>query len=674
MERRARILKILSIVVFGIQLTGVTVVSVLYLLNIWNMQALLLPEYFIYIIFGIVIFDTIFILSIIASLYSVRRYSDIKAGNIIGSDIKEVYNFGKIGFVITDEDNNVIWISDFIQSRHSDMMNKDIFVYFPELKSLITKDVGTHTVVHTKDVYYHVKYLRSSNLFVFIDKSDYEGTNFYNKEHHLCIGIITIDNYADVVGTNDDNNDLIARVKNLILEYAKEHHVLLRRIRNDAYFCLCEFIYLREMMENKFDILDKARNLGVEENNQATLSIGFAHEFPDIGKLNAMASNAVDIAMSRGGDQAVVSSFGAELQFFGGKTEAVERRNKVKVRVVADSLITLINRASNVIIMGHTDTDMDAIGASLGIKAICDSYDKSALIVYDPKNAEKKVRTAISGLFTSDQISKMTISSRDAKDKVRAQTLVIVVDVSRPSMVLAEEALQASDKVVVIDHHRRAEEFIENPVLSYIEPSASSASELVAEIIKFSTDNAKIKLDSTTATIMLSGIFLDTSHYKSRTVGLRTFEASGVLKEYGADNALADDLLKDDYEEYALVNKILGTMKTPYYGIVYCKSGEEEAVERSTLAKVGNQCMQLKGISACFVIGKTSNNEIRISARSDGTINVQVLCEKMGGGGHFSMAAVAFKNKSEREVESILLETLDQYLRSARVGEAKKEE
>ena len=324
--------------------------------------------------------------------------------------------------------------------------------------------------------------------------------------------------------------------------------------------------------------------------------------------------------------------------------------------------------------MGHTDMDMDAIGSALGIKAICDSFNKSSAIVYDPKYAEKKVRTAMASLFTNEQLTKMIVSIKEAKEKVKPQTLVIVVDVSKPSMVMAPQVLEVCDKVVVIDHHRRAEEFIENPVLSYIEPSASSASELVAEIIKFSTANSNIKLDPTFATIMLSGIFLDTGFYKSRTVGLRTFEASGVLKEYGADNAVADDLLKDEYEEYALVNKILASLKTPYYGVVYCNSGDDDIVERSTLAKVANQCMQLKGINACFVIGKTNNNEIRISARSDGTINVQVLCEKLGGGGHFSMAAAAFKDKNSKQVESLLLETLDEYLSDARAQQAKKED
>ncbi|HAS56823.1 MAG TPA: hypothetical protein DCR94_06305, partial [Firmicutes bacterium] len=473
-------------------------------------------------------------------------------------------------------------------------------------------------------------------------------------------------NYADVVGTNDDNNDLIARVKNIIFEYAKEYNVLLRHFRSDAYFSVCNYESLSKMEDDGFSILDKVRSLGVNENSQPTLSIGFAHDFPDVNKLNNMASNAIDIAMSRGGDQAVVSKFGSELAFYGGKTEAVEKRNKVKVRVVADSLIGLINRASNVLIMGHTDMDMDAFGSALGVKAICDSFNKPALIVYDPKLAEKKVRTAVASQFDSGELENLIIATKDVKDKLKPQTLVIVVDVSRPSITMYPKLLASADKVVVIDHHRRAEEFIDNPVLSYIDPSASSASELVAELIKYSSSSSQIVLPSKFATFMLSGIFLDTGFYKSKTVGLRTFDASAILKEYGADNALADDLLKDEYEEYALITKIVSTLRTPYTGVVYCVADEKYVVEKSTLAKVANQIMRLKGINACFVIGKVTDKETKISARSDGSINVQILCEKLGGGGHFDMAAATFINTPVASVEGKLLDTLDLYLSEAK--------
>lgn len=674
MNRKIKQLRILTLVIYSLQVCGVILLTFLYIFDVFNLKTLIKPEYFVFIVLGLTLFNSLYVFIVLHSIYKIRQKSDIRAVDIVGSDIKEAYMFGKLGFAIIDDDNKVLWTSDLLQQRQINIINKNIFEWCNHLTDLLNKDVGDSMQIIQNNVYYDVKYLRNAKLFIFKDVTDFVTLQKVTKQQALCIGIIMIDNYNDVVGANEDFNDLINRVKNSIFEYASEHHVLLRLFRNDAYFCVCNYDALEEMIDDKFSLLDRVRELGKGENNPVTLSIGFAHEFPDAIKLNTMASNAIDIAMSRGGDQAVVSRYGSEIEFFGGRTEASEKRNKVKVRVVANSLLDLIQRASNVLIMGHTDMDMDAIGSALGIKVICDNVKKNALIVYDPKFAEKKVRIAMASLFKSEELAKMVVSIKDAKDKIKPQTLVIVVDVSRPSMVMAPQVLELSDKVVVIDHHRRAEEFIENPVLSYIEPSASSASELVAEIIKFASGRGDFKMNPDFATVMLSGIFLDTGFFKAKTVGLRTFEASGILKEFGADNAKADDLLKDEYEEYALVNKILGTLKTPYYGVVYCTSGGDDIVERSTLAKVANQCMQLKGINACFVIGKTSSNEVRISGRSDGTVNVQILCEKLGGGGHFSMAAAAFKDKDTRQVEVMLLEALNSYLSEARSQQAKKED
>lgn len=667
MNRKVRTLRIATIIVLSIEVIAIAALAIFYLLNLFDFANLIDPIYFAFIAIGITFVDSIFIIASLHEIYKIRQKSDIRTVDVVGSDIREAYMFGKLGFAVIDEDNIVLWTSDLLQQRQINIVNKNIYEWAPGLKDLIDKDIGDTIHIVQNGISYQVKYLRSARLFIFKDVTDFDNLTKYTKDQATCIGIIMIDNYSDALGTDEDSNDIMARLKNLIFDYAKDNNVMLRHFRNDAYLCVCNHVSLEKMIKDEFSILDKARSLGENQGSQqATLSIGFAYDFPDVNKLNAMASNAIDIAMSRGGDQAVVSRYGSELQFFGGKTEATEKRNKVKVRIVADSLIGLINRASNVLIMGHTDADMDALGSALGIKAICDHLKKNAFVVYESKFAEKKVRTAVTSLFNSEQLGEIFINFKEARDKVKPQTLVVVVDVSRPSLVMDPKILELADKVVVIDHHRRSEEFIDNPVLSYIEPSASSASELVAEIIKFASLTPSIKMNSTFATIMLSGIFLDTGYYKSRTAGLRTFEASGILKDYGADNALADDLLKDDYEEYALTNRIISTMKTPYYGVVYCISSDEDIVERAALAKVANQCLQLKGISACFVIGKTAANETRISARSDGTINVQVLCEKMGGGGHFSSSACAFRDKNTKQVEQILLETLEDSLTDAR--------
>ncbi len=664
-KKKFRTNLVILIIAALIELT-VAVFVLLYVFNTFDLQTILLPETLGYITLGVTFLDTVLCLILALVVNKIRDKTDIKMSDVVGADIKEAYMFGKIGLVVVNEDGIVLWTNDLLQERQFNIISRNIFEWCPKLKDFLEQDVGDTINIQQNNLDYQVKYLKAAGLFIFRDISDYEYLYRYTREQATCVGIIMIDNYADIVGNTDVVNDVISNVRDIINSYAKKNNCLLRPYRNDAYFVICNYQSLSNMKKDGFSLIDDVRHLKVKETIQPTLSIGFAHDFPDVNKLNEMASNAIDIAMSRGGDQVVVSKYGSELEFFGGKSEAVEVGNKVKIRVFSDSLFSLIGRASNVVIMGHKDMDMDALGACLGVKAICDSLGKEAFIVFDPKLTELKTRTAFTSLFTRDQVVKIAVSPKEAIELVKQESLVIVCDISRPTLTMCPKILEQTDKIVIIDHHRRATEFIENPVLFNIEPGSSSSCELVAEVIKYNSRVEKISLDPTFATIMLSGIFLDTGFFKSKTTGLRTFEASMILKEYGADNALADDLLKDEYEEYALINKIVGTIKTPYYGVCYCTCEEDEIIEQATLAKVANQCIQFKGINACFVIGKTAEDTVRISARSDGTVNVQILMEKMGGGGHYSMAAVAIKDSTVKKTEDSLLEVLQNYLGEAR--------
>lgn len=387
-----------------------------------------------------------------------------------------------------------------------------------------------------------------------------------------------------------------------------------------------------------------------------------------------MTEGAIDTALARGGDQAVVSQHGKELRFFGGKSVAIESTSKVKVRSMVGGLAKLIEDSSGVFIMGHTDMDMDALGSCLGIKAICDWCGKNSKIVYAPKRTEKKARIAFTSAFSKDTLDQMTLTPEQAASQIKETSLVVVVDVSVPNRVMAPKLLDLARKVVVIDHHRRGDSFIERPSLSYIEPSASSACELITEMIRYAAANPRIELKSSYATIMLSGIFMDSQYFKSKSVGMRTFEAAEILKEYGAENTLADEYLKDDYEEFALTNKILGTMKTSSYGVLYCVSDNNDVVERSALAKVANSLLSLRDVHASFVIGRTADKQISVSARSDGTVSVQLLMEQLGGGGHLNMAATVFPNAkipnvtNVSEAEKRLVETLNVYLDASKVG------
>ena len=671
MTKELRKMKIRALFIVALELIGAAALAVFYFYNFFNFKDLYIIEYLFATLAGFVIINVLFIWIILVRLSKIRKKSDLKAAELIGNDVQEAYKFGMIGLVVVDENDIVLWTNDLFQERQIDLLDINILEWQPNLRELhdASPDVVVKIEVNSRN--YDVKYLSDAGLYIFKDMTEYESIFEYSREQAPVLGIIMLDNYSDVAGNLDDANDVISKVKNLIFDYAKEYGVLLRRYRNDAYFALCNYSSLTRMKKDRFSLLEKVRELGAKEETPPTLSIGLAHDFPDVIKLNEMAGNAIDIAMSRGGDQVVVSKYGDELIFFGGKSEAQEKRNKVKVRVMADSVLSLIKNSSNVIIMGHTAMDMDALGACLGMRAICEYCNKSSHIVYDPKLMERKAKFALTGSFSREELARITISPSDSVEKVRSNTLVVVCDVHRPSMTMAPKLLEKATKVMVIDHHRRAEEFIESPVFSYVEPSASSTCELVTELIRYSSANPRIEISPTYATLMLSAIFLDTTYFKSKNTGIRTFEASMVLKEYGADNSVADDYLKDEFEEYSLVTKIISTLKTPHYGVVYCVADDNDIIEQSTLAKVANQCMQMKGVNAAFVIGNTDEKETRVSARSDGTINVQMLAEKMFGGGHFTMAGVSFKNSTIKKAEEKLLEVLNEYLNDARSQEQK---
>ncbi|MBP5694234.1 MAG: DHH family phosphoesterase [Bacilli bacterium] len=673
MQRKINQLRLQVLLITLGELLLIGALLTLYLLNVWGLKDVMPVEVIAYVCSGLIVFDCFYIWGSLFAIYKLRQKSDIRTSDVVGGDIQEAYIFGKLGFVVVDPTGTVLWISDLFTQRSMNIINENIYSFCPKLRDFIDKEVGDSIVVKLQGYDYNVKFLRNAGLFIFKDVSEYESLSKYASDQATCIGIISIDNYNDITSSNADFNDAINSVKSIVVDYAKNHGMLLRTIRNDTYFAICNHESLMGMINDGFSVLDKVREATLKIDTKPTLSIGFAYDFPDVNKLNDMASNALEIAMSRGGDQAVLSKYGSELEFFGGRTEAVEKRSKVKVRVFANSLISLIRRSSNVIIMGHLDMDMDALGSCLGVKAICDYCEKPVQIVYDPKLTERKTKSALLSSFSREELAKLVVSPKDAPDKVKPQSLVVVCDVSRPRMTMCKRLLDVTDKVVVIDHHRRAEEFIEHPVLQEVEPSASSACELVTELIKYNSETQQIPLPEKYATIMLAGIFLDTGFYKSKTVGLRTFDASMILKEYGADNGKADDFLKEEYEEYSLTNKIVETMKTPYYGVVYCLADEGEILEISSLAKAANACMQLKGVNCCFVIGRTGDDEVRMSARSDGSVNVQILCEKMNGGGHFTSAGAAFRDSSIKKVESLLLDTLANGLSDARSEKVKKE-
>jgi len=661
--------RICFFVIFSVEALACIVSAVFWLFDFFGFKSIS-EDLYIYIIIALTAFlviDALFYWFSVAYIRKMRQKNDEEAASMIGSDIQEAYNFSKIGLLVVDENNSVIWSNNLFKDLMLDVIDTDVFEFAPDLKKLVGGAEGQAISISLKGRKFEVKFLSGPRLFVFKDVTDFENMAAYSKEQAVVLGLLIIDNYNDVASDTDDSADTLMKVRTIIADYCRGYGVLLRRVKNDTYFAVCNYASLAKMEANRFSILDKIQTAQAGIDVPLTISAGFAHDFPDISRLNEMANDAVSVALSRGGNQVVVSRYGYPLAFYGGKSEAVESTSKVRVRSVSDSVLAIIKQSSDVLVMGHADMDMDALGSCLGIVAVCEHCQKPVKVVYSPKKTEKKTRLAFQSAFSREALENLTITPEAAVSKVKDSTLVVIVDISVPKLTMAPKLLDVATKVMIIDHHRRGDSFPDRPVLSYVEPSAASASELIVEMIRYASANPRIELKPAYATIMLSGIFMDSNFFKSNKTGMRTFDAAEILKSYGADNTVADDYLKEEYEEYALVNKIVSTMQTPYCGVVYCVSGDDDIVERSTLGKVCNQLLQLKGVNACFVIGRTDDKTVRLSARSDGTVNVQAICERMNGGGHFAMAATAKEGTSCGPLTNELLEVLALHLEDARI-------
>lgn len=612
----------------------------------------------------VVVIDLLYISSVLSRISSSRKKNDITAVEIVGEGVEEIYNFGQLGVIIVDDSNNVIWTNDWFEDIQARLVDHNIYSWKNELTALQDKKTKSINVDIDNRVY-EVKYLKEANLFIFKDITEYEAVTHFQKEHAPVIGLISIDNYQDVVSLVDEgkSTDLFVNINKIIFEYFKGFGVLIRKIRSDAYSLITTKAQYDKLIEDNFSILDEIRNLTKGEDFELTLSMGIALGHDDYLKLNDLAASSLDVCLSRGGDQVVISPFGEKLIFIGGKSEAKTKRSRVKVRVLSKSLSTLIKDADKVYVMGHKDMDLDALGAALGIFEFVEGIGKKVQIVYDEKLIEYKTKKAFKQIFSRDEIKEMTILPKTALEEVTDNSLLILVDVHKPSLTLSRKFTETCNKVAIIDHHRRGEEFVESPVFVYVEPAASSASELIAELIRY--NDKRVEISERVASIMLAGILLDTNYYRNKT-GQRTYDASLILKEFGADNLLADSFLKEEFEEYSLKIKIMATAITPHFGVVVCRADNEDIIDRSMLSIVAQDTLQIKGVNACFVVGRTDAKSCNISARSDGTINVQYLMEKMGGGGHFASAAVQMENKNVDEGVDYLKETLNLYLSEAR--------
>lgn len=574
-----------------------------------------------------------------------------------------------LGVILLNDDEEISWLNKFMSEEipenfHHEPINR----VFPNIMTTLKANNIQSIDTSYNDKNYTIHFYEESNALLLVDKTTEKTLEKRLEDKDPVIGILFLDNYDDMTQNMTEalKSDLNNSLTNTINDWATEHNIYLRRFSNDRFMMVMSAKSLAVIEKTKFVLLDQVRENSAEHGAQITLSMGIGEGTADFIEVGELAQSSLDLALGRGGDQVAIKTINGSARFYGGKTDPMEKRTRVKARVMAHALRDILLEGDNVIIMGHKNPDVDSIGSSIGVAKIASSNGIEAHIVLNDEDIDDTLSRLMKEVESREELYETFISSEEAWDKMTPKTTIVIVDTHRPSMVLDEDLLNKATRKVVIDHHRRADEMISNPLLVYMEPYASSASELVAELLEY--QNKQNKLSRIESTIMLTGIIVDTRNYTLRT-GSRTFDAASYLRSNGADPVLAQTFLKDDIDTFIARSDLIKSAEINDNGIAIVKADETMTYHPVTVAQAADQLLQIEGVQASFVMALREDETIGISARSLGKVNVQIIMEQLNGGGHLTNAATRMEGKSIDEAYAELTEAIDTFISNRSVEE-----
>jgi c-di-AMP phosphodiesterase-like protein len=566
-----------------------------------------------------------------------------------------------IGIMLINDEYYIEWTNPFLSSCFDEdtIVGRSLYDLEDTLIPLIKQEVETE-IITLHDRKFRVIHKREERLLYFFDVTEQQEIEKMYHDERTVIATIFLDNYDDLTQGMDDQmrgsiNNLVTSILN---KWATDNGIFLKRVSSERFIAVFSEGILHMLERGKFTILDEIREMTTKENVSFTLSIGVGTGVSSLPELGVLAQSSLDLALGRGGDQVAIKLPNGKVKFFGGKTNPIEKRTRVRARVISHALRDLITASDKVIIMGHKNPDMDSIGSSIGINKVAQMNQKDAYIVVNMQEMDNGVRRLMEEIRHQEHLFSHFISPEEALEIVSDKTLLVVVDTHKPSMVMEERLLNKIDHVVVIDHHRRGEDFISNPLLVYMEPYASSTSELVTEFLEYQPKRGKIEMIEATA--LLAGIIVDTKSFSLRT-GSRTFDAASYLRAHGADTVLVQKFLKEDVDTYIRRSKLIESVTFYRDGIAIAKGTEHEHNDQVIIAQAADTLLTMDGVLASFVIAKRSEEVIGISARSLGNINVQVIMESLKGGGHLTNAATQLTGLSIEETDAQLKIAIDDY-------------
>lgn len=611
----------------------------------------------------------ILVVMIIISIVLVRQallkmdnYVDNLSGHISAGSNRAIKRL-PIGMVVLDADDHIEWINQYMSEHlETNVISEPVNEVFPNILKQLEK-VQEVEIDHGQ-YHYHVRHSEEESCLYFFDITDEVQTNELYEESKPIIATLFLDNYDEITQNMNDTqrSEINSMVTRVISRWASEYNIYFKRYNSDQFVAYLNQKILAEIEESNFEILSQLREKSVGYRAQLTLSIGVGEGTDNLIDLGELSQSGLDLALGRGGDQVAIKNMNGNVRFYGGKTDPMEKRTRVRARVISHALKDILTEGDKVIIMGHKRPDLDAIGAAIGVSRFALMNNLEAYVVLNEEDIDPTLRRVMDEIDKKPELKERFVTSDEAWDMMTSKSTIVVVDTHKPEMVLDENILNKANRKVVIDHHRRGESFISNPLLVYMEPYASSTAELVTELLEYQpTEQRLTRLEST---VMYAGIIVDTRNFTLRT-GSRTFDAASYLRAHGADTILTQHFLKDDVDTYINRSELIRTVEVQDNGIAIAHGSNEKIYHPVTVAQAADELLSLEGIEASYVVAKREDNLIGISARSLGSINVQLTMEALGGGGHLTNAATQLKGLSiEEAIEQLQQAITEQMSRS----------
>ena len=568
-----------------------------------------------------------------------------------------------MGLIVLDDAEQIEWVNPFMTERlDRNVISDPINEVYPNILKQLEK--AKEIEFQDGPYAYRVKYSEDEKILYFLDMTEETEIRQEYEDQQPIIATLFLDNYDEITQNMNDTqrSEINAMVTRVISRWAQSHNVYFKRYSSDQFVAYLNRRILREIEEDKFDILSQLREKSSGYRAQLTFSIGVGEGSENLIDLGELSQSGLDLALGRGGDQVAIKNINGNVRFYGGKTDPMEKRTRVRARVISHALKDILLEGDKVIVMGHKRPDLDAIGAAIGVTRFAMMNNLDAYIVLNDSDIDPTLQRVMNEIDEKPELKERFITSDDAWNMMTSKTTLVIVDTHKPEMVIDENILNKANRKVVIDHHRRGDSFISSPLLVYMEPYASSTAELVTELLEYQpTEQRLTRLEST---VMYAGIIVDTRNFTLRT-GSRTFDAASYLRAHGADTILTQHFLKDDIETYINRSELIRTVELQDNGIAIARGADNKAYHPVTVAQAADELLSLDGVEAAYVVARREEDLVGMSARSLGGFNVQLTMEALGGGGHLTNAATQIKNVTvEEAIQQLKVAIAEQINRS----------